>query len=344
MKAAVIHEHGGLNVLRVEEVPEPEPGPGEVVLKVLGAGLNHLDIWVRKGRPGMELDLPHVLGSDAVGIVAAVGANVECPKVEDEVVLNPALSCGHCEFCARGEQSECLSFGLVGLSRAGTFAEQVAVPACNAYPKPAHLSVEEAATLSLAFVTAWRMLMSRARVKPGESVLIHGIGGGVALSALQWAKRIGAEVIVTSSSDEKLARAAELGADHTINYRREDVVERVKAVTSQRGVDVVADSVGAATWPINSGVVRRGGRIVTCGITTGPKAEMNLQALYWNQVNVFGSTMGSAEDYRQMLRAVAVNQLWPVMDEVFPLEKAPEAMAKMEAAAQFGKIALRVSQ
>jgi NADPH:quinone reductase-like Zn-dependent oxidoreductase len=343
MKAAVIHEHGDLEVVRVEEIPEPKPGPDEVLLRVLGAGLNHLDIWVRKGRPGMALEMPHVLGSDAVGVVADAGANVESPKVGDEVVLNPALSCGHCEFCARGEQSECLSFGLVGLSRTGTFAEQVAVPACNVYPKPAHLSIEEAATLSLAFVTAWRMLMCRARLRPGESVLIHGIGGGVALAALQWAKRVGAEVVVTSSSDEKLARAAELGADHTVNYRQEDVVERVKAVTSARGVDVVVDAVGAATWPIDFGVVRRGGRIVICGITTGPKAETNLQALYWNQIEVFGSTMGSAEDYRQMLSTVAVNQLRPVVDRVFALEEAPEAMARMEAAAQFGKIALRVS-
>jgi len=187
------------------------------------------------------------------------------------------------------------------------------------------------------------MLVSRARLKPGESVLIHGIGGGAALAALQLAKLIGAEVIVTSSSDEKLARAAELGADHTVNYAQEDVVERVQAITCDRRVDVVVDSVGAATWGIDFGVVRRGGRIVTCGVTTGPKAETNLQALYWNQVNVFGSTMGSAEDYRQMLRAVTVNQLRPVLDEVFPLEKAGEAMARMEAGSQFGKIALRIS-
>lgn len=344
MKAAVIHEHGELEVLRVEEVPEPQPGPDEVVVKVLGAGLNHLDIWVRKGRPGTELKMSHVLGSDAVGVVAAVGTSVTSPSVGDEVILNPALSCGRCEFCARGEHSECPSFGLIGLDRAGTFAEQVAVPAGNVHPKPAHLSVEEAATLSLTFVTAWRMLMSRACVRPGESVLIHGIGGGVALAALQWAKRIGAEVVVTSSSDEKLARAAEMGADHTINYTQEDVVERVRTITSGRRVDVVVDSVGAATWGLNFGVVRRGGRIATCGVTTGPKAETNLQALYWNQVRVLGSTMGSAEDYRQMLRAVTVNQLRPVVDAVFPLDEAPQAMAKMEGGTQFGKIALRVSQ
>ncbi|HPC95357.1 MAG TPA: zinc-binding dehydrogenase [Sedimentisphaerales bacterium] len=344
MKAAVIHENGELDVVHVEDVPEPSPGPGEVVLKVTCAGLNHLDIWVRKGRPGTSLsDTPRVLGSDAVGFVEEVGRGVEGVKVGDEVIVNPALSCGRCESCARGQQSECLSFGIVGLSRPGTFAERVVVPARNLWPKPAHLSAEEAGTLSLASVTAWRMLMTRAQVRPGESILIHGIGGGVALCAMQFAKLIGAEVIVTSSSDEKLALARELGADHTIHYRNQDVVKCVREITGGRGVDVAIDSVGAATWPVDFACVRRGGRIVTCAITTGPKAETNLQALYWNQLTILGSTMGSDEDFRQMLRAVAVNRLRPVIDEVFTLEEVRRAMAKMEAGRQFGKIALRIA-
>ena len=218
MKAAVIHEHGDLDVLKVEDVKEPEPGRGEVVLKILCAGLNHLDIWVRRGRPGAQMKMPHILGSDAVGVVAAVGNGVQSPKVGDEVIIDPALSCGRCEFCRQGQQSLCASFGLMGLSRPGTFAEQVAVPAGNCYPKPPHMSDEQAGVFALASVTAWRMLMTRARVRPGESVLIHGIGGGVALWALQFAKLTGAEVLVTSSSDDKLSRAAELGADHTINF------------------------------------------------------------------------------------------------------------------------------
>ncbi len=342
MKAAVIHENGDLDVVRVEDVPEPKAGPGEAVLKVICAGLNHLDIWVRKGRPGTSLSGPHVLGSDAVGVVDALGDGVENVKVGDEVILNPGLSCGYCEFCDRGQQSECPSFGIVGLSRPGTFAERVAVPARNLYPKPGHLTLEEAGTLALACVTAWRMVMTRARVKPGESVLIHGIGGGAALCALEFAKLTGAEVIVTSSSDDKLTRAAELGADHAINYRNQNVAERVKEITGGRGVDVAVDSVGAATWPLDFACVRRAGRIVTCGITTGPKAETNLQALYWNQLTILGSTMGSNEDFRQMLRAVTVNQLRPVLDEVFALEDVRQAMGRMEAAEQFGKIALRV--
>jgi NADPH2:quinone reductase len=186
------------------------------------------------------------------------------------------------------------------------------------------------------------MVLTRAKVKPGECVLVHGIGGGAALAALQWARLVGAEVIVTSSSDEKLARTRTLGAHHTVNYKSENVVDRVRHITSGRGVDVAVDSVGAVTWPLDFGCVRRGGRIVTCGVTTGPRAETNLQALYWNQLTILGSTMGSAEDFRQMLRAVHVNEMRPVTDEVFPLARAPDAMERMEAGRQFGKITLKV--
>jgi NADPH:quinone reductase-like Zn-dependent oxidoreductase len=342
VKAAVIRENGELDVLKVEDIPEPKVGPDEVGLKVVTAGLNHLDIWVRKGRPGVPLKGPHTLGSDAAGVVAEVGANVQGPRVGDEVVVNPGLSCGHCESCARGQQSECASFGILGLSRPGTFAERVAVPACNVYARPSHLSHEEAGGLSLACVTAYRMLITRAGAKAGESVLIHGIGGGAALYALQLGKLAGTDVIVTSSSDDKLSRASALGANHTINYIREDVAGRVREITRGRGVDIAIDSVGAATWPIDLAVVRKGGRIVLCGVTTGPIAETNLQAIYWNQLTILGSTMGSAEDFRNMIRTVEANRLAPVVDEVFPLDRAREAMAKMEAGRQFGKIVLKM--
>jgi NADPH:quinone reductase-like Zn-dependent oxidoreductase len=343
MKAAAIGEYGDLDVLQVTEVAEPSPGPGEVVVKVSCAGLNHLDIWVRKGRPGTRLKMPHVLGSDAVGVVAAVGENVESPRVGEQVVIYPGLACGRCEFCLRGEDSLCMSFGIIGLGRPGTFAEQVVVPAGNCRPKPPHMSDEEAGGFTLTYVTAWRMLMTRAQLRPGESVLIHGIGGGVAVSALQLAKLAGAEVFVTSSSNEKLSRAKSLGADHTINYQKEDVVEWIRRHKGDRGVDVVVDSVGAATWPLDFQCVRKGGRIVLCGVTTGAQAETNLRTLYWNQLNVLGSTLGSMEDFRQVLDAANVNKLRPVIDEVFPLDRAREAMAKMEADRQFGKIVLRVS-
>jgi len=344
MKAAVIHEHGELDCVRVEEVAGPKPGRGEVILKVKSAGLNHLDIWVRKGRPGLKLAFPHILGCDAAGVVTGVGADVASVSVGDQVVLNPGLSCGSCEYCNRGEQSECLSFDIMGMNRQGTFAEYVAVPARNVHPKPAYMDFDQAGTFVLSCMTAWRMLMTRAQLRPGETVLLHGIGGGVALCALQLAKLAGACVIVTSSSDNKLARASQIGADHTINYKAEDVAVRVKDFTSGRGVDVVIDTVGAATWPIDFSAVRRGGKIVLCGITTGAKAETNLQALYWNQLTVMGSTMGSDEDFRQMLQAVTIAKLKPVIDSVEPLENVREAMGKMETGEQFGKIALRISK
>ncbi len=343
MRAVTIHEYGGLDRLRIDEIAEPRAGEDEVVLDVRAAALNHLDIWVRMGRPGPALEMPHVLGSDAAGVVVETGPRVQGVAVGDEVILNPGLSCAICEYCNRGEQSECLSFGIVGLSRPGTFAERVAVPAGNVIPKPPQLGFEEAAALPLAYLTAWRMLMTRARLRPGESVLIHGIGGGVALAALQLAKLAGASVIVTSSSDEKLARAGDLGADRKINYRScGDVAQTVKDLTAGRGVDVAVDTVGAATWPIDFSAVRRGGRIVLCGVTTGPDVQTNLQALYLNQLTIMGSTMGSHEDFRLMVESVTAAGLKPIVDSVEPLERAQVAMARMEAGGQFGKIVLRM--
>ena len=343
MKAAVIYSHGELDRIKIEDIAPPKPASGEVLLRVRSAGLNHLDIWVRKGRKGVVLPMPHILGSDAAGIVEALGPDVGGVKVGDEFILNPGLSCGRCEYCRRGQQSLCISFGIVGLSRPGTFAEFVAVPAKNLRPKPPHLTFDEAGAFVLSFVTAWRMLMTRARLKPGQTLLIHGIGGGVAVSALKLAKLAGAEVIVTSSSDEKLARAKEIGADHTINYKAGDVARTVKEITGGRGVDVVVDTAGAATWPIDFSAIRPGGKIVLCGITTGPEAMTNLRVLYWNQLTIMGSTMGSDEDFRQMVTAVAAARMKPVIDSVHPLENVRDAMGKMEAANQFGKIVLRMS-
>jgi len=344
MKAAVIHAHGELDCVEVEELGEPEAGAGEVVLQVRSAGLNHLDIWVRKGRKGVELPMPHILGSDAAGVVTTLGGEVTGVNIGDEVILNPGFSCGGCEHCLRGDHSLCTSFGIMGLSCAGTFAEYVAVPVQNLCPKPAHLSFDEAGAFVLSFLTAWRMLMTRAQLTAGQTVLIHGIGGGVALCALKLAKMAGAEVIVTSSSDEKLARAREIGADHTINYKAiEDIAQAVKDMTSGRGADVVIDTAGAATWPVDLAAARRGGKIVICGVTTGPQAQTDLQLLYWNQLTIMGSTMGSDSDFREMVSAVSAAGVKPVIDSVEPLQNAREAMQKMETAEQFGKIALRVS-
>ncbi|MBI5094678.1 MAG: alcohol dehydrogenase catalytic domain-containing protein [Candidatus Hydrogenedentes bacterium] len=237
MKAIHINETGDLNRLVYGEVPSPRPAPGEVVINVRAAALNHLDIRVRRGRPGVPIQAPHVLGSDASGTISELGPSVTGLHIGDEVILNPGVSCGHCEFCLRGEQSECPAFGIVGMSRPGTFAEQVSVPAVNVHPKPAHLNFEEAAALPLAYVTAWRLIMTRGGLKAGETALIHGIGGGVAIAALQLAKLAGATAIVTSSSDHKLARARALGADHGVNYRKVgDIATEIKKLTDGRGV------------------------------------------------------------------------------------------------------------
>lgn len=343
MRAVYIKELGGNDKVQVADLPEPVPGRGEVRISVKAGALNHLDIWVRKGRPGLELKKPHVLGSDAAGIVDKIGEGVEHVKVGDAVVVNPGVSCMKCESCLRGDHSECDTFKLIGFQLEGVYAEKAIVPACNVAPKPEHLSWEEAAALNLAHITAWRMLFTRARFKAGETVLIHGIGGGVALAALQLVKMLGGQAIVTSSSDEKLARAKELGASYGINYRQHaDPGGEAKKLTGGRGVDIAFDTAGAATVPVSFAALRRGGRIVTCGVTSGPKADLNIQMLYWNHISFLGSTMGSHDDFRAMLRAVSNAKLKPVMDRVFPFAEAAQALARMEAGEQFGKIALTV--
>jgi NADPH:quinone reductase-like Zn-dependent oxidoreductase len=338
----VIHENGDIGAIKVEDIADPAVGPDEVVVRLQAAALNHLDIWVRRGRPGLELSWPHVLGSDGTGTVVEVGPDVREVSVGDAVVINPGLSCGTCEYCRRGEQSECLTFGIIGMNSPGTFAEYVAVPAVNVERRPGYLPPAEAAALPLAHLTAWRMLMTKAGLRPGETVLIHGIGGGVALAGLQIARLAGAHAIVTSSSDEKLARARELGAEDGVNYaNHSDVAGAVRDLTGGRGVDVAFDTVGAATWPINFAAVRRGGRIVHCGVTSGAQTEANISSLYWNHLNVMGSTMGSHEDFRQLINAAEAVELHPVVDSIEPLTRIRPAMGRMEEGNQFGKIVVR---
>lgn len=345
MKAAVIHRHDGLDAVNIEDVADPKVGDNDVILQVRCAALNHLDIWVRKERLGPGLEMPHILGSDASGVVIAVGAKAQGINIGDEVIINPGLCCWCCEHCISGQHSQCESFGIIGFSSSGTFAEKVAVPFYAVWPKPSHLDFNEAAALPLACVTAWRMLFSRAKLVPGETILIHGIGGGVALAALQLAKLAGAEAIVTSSSDEKLDKAKKLGANHTINYKTAgDVAKAVREITNGRGVDVVFDTVGANTWETDFAAVRKGGRIVLCGITSSPQTETNLQSLYWRQITVLGSTMGSGGDFRGMLKTVTAAKLKPIIDSIYPLQDIQKAMGRMEKGEQFGKIVLKISE
>jgi NADPH:quinone reductase-like Zn-dependent oxidoreductase len=342
MKAAFFREHGGLERIEYGDLPDPVPGPGQVRVRVRAGSLNHLDIFVRNGIPGIPVALPHVMGSDGAGVVESVGPGVTRVKPGDEVVLNPGVNCGDCEFCRMGEHSLCTTFHLLGEHVAGTFAEYVVAPAINAWPRPAALSWEESAAFPLTFLTAWRMLVSKARVRPGESLLIIGVGGGVAVAALQIAKLLGLTVFVTSGSGEKLARAKELGADAGIDHSATDFAREVRKLTGKRGVDVVLDSVGKATWRQSIAAAAKGGRLLTCGATTGTDPQTDLGRIFWNQLTVFGSTMGTHAEFAEMLRIFRDGKVKPVVDAVFPLGKARDAEQRLEEKRQFGKIVIRV--
>ena len=344
MKAVFFSAHGGNDVLTVGERPDPVAGPGEVLVRVEAAAMNRLDIFVRDGIPGVPVAFPHVPGADGAGVVEALGPGVKGPAPGTRVVIQPGLSCGTCEFCLAGDRSLCVKFRILGEHLPGTFAEKVAVPAANVYPAPAGLSSEKAAAFPLAALTAWRMLVTRAALRPGETVLIHGVGGGVSTFAIQIAKLCGASrVIVTSSSAEKRARALELGADEAIDYTATDVGKAVREMTGKRGVDVVVDSVGAATWKHSLTAAAKKGRIVTCGATSGPAPAENINVIFWKQLSILGSTMGTDAEFTAMLAAVGAGRLVPVVDSVFPLEDVRKAYERMASGESFGKIVLKVT-
>jgi NADPH:quinone reductase-like Zn-dependent oxidoreductase len=342
MRAVFIESHGGPEVVRVGELPDPEPGPGEVRVHVVAAALNHLDLWVRGGIPGIDLSFPHVLGADGAGVVDAVGPRVDGVAPGDEVYLQPGLFCGRCEFCLQGEESMCIRFRLLGEHVSGTFAERVVVPAANVYRKPRGLDWAPAAAFPLVYQTAWRLLLTAGGLRAGESVLIHGVGGGVASAALQIAKYAGAYVYVTSSSAEKLDRAIGLGADVAIDYTRDDVSDRILELTARRGVDLVIDNVGQATWRDSIECVRRGGRIATCGATTGNDATTPINRVYWKQISIHGSTMANRREFRRIARLVEGRRIEPLLDAEFPLEEVPVALDRMARSDQFGKIVIRI--
>ncbi len=342
MRALTIDGYGIENVA-VREVARPEPGAGEVTVAVRAAAFNHLDLWTLRGTLGIEHHFPHVLGADGAGVVEAVGPGVPTGiRPGARVLMNPALSCGACERCRAGEQSECTSFRMLGEHEPGTVAEVVRVPSGNVFPIPEHLDFAEAAALGVTFVTAYRMLFNRGAMRPGEWVLITGIGGGLALSLFQLARPSAGKVFVTSSSGEKLARAQDLGADGGVNYREEDVGRAIRRLTGKRGVDLVADSAGGASVDASLRSLRKGGRLVVAGATAGPTAEIDVRRVFWNQLSVIGSTMGSVADVSDMLRLVAGSKLHPIVDRVVPLDEAPGALRLLEAGGQFGKIVVEV--
>jgi len=327
VKAVRIHEDGGPEVLRYEDAPDPEAGPGEVLVRLRAASLNHLDVWVRKGLPSVPK--PRILGADGAGVVEAVGSGVEGLGVDDRVVINPGL-----EHDGR--------ITVVGEHRDGTHAELISLPASAVYPLPDDLGFEEAAAFPLVFETAYRMLVTKARLEPEEWVLVWGIGGGLATAALAIAKALGARVVVTSRSEEKLARATELGADAAVPTA--DAAARVKEVTGGRGVDVVVEHVGEATWASSLQLAAPGGRVVVCGATSGPNPPAALHRIWWKQLTVYGSTMGTKEDFEGAYELVRGGRARPVVDTVFPLVEARAAHERLEAGEQLGKIVLRIPE
>jgi NADPH:quinone reductase-like Zn-dependent oxidoreductase len=340
VKAIRFHQHGGPEVLRYEDVPTPSPGPGEVLIALRAAALNHLDLFVRAGVPGVPL--PHIGGADGAGIVAENGPGASRYPAGTRVYFDPGLSDGTCDYCAAGEHSLCDRWQILGEQRDGTYAQAVVMPEVNLRPIPEQLSFEEAAAFPLVFLTAWRMVVSKAQVRPGQTVLILGIGGGVAIAALQIAKRAGARVFVTSSSTDKLARAKEMGADVLIDHKQTDFSKEVWAMTQKRGVDVVIDDVGAATWDRSIRALARGGRLVTCGATSGPKPDEDIRRIFSKQITIYGSTMGTRHDWEQLTRLAASGALRPVVDRTFPLQEAAGAQETLAKGEQFGKLVLTI--
>jgi len=340
MKALAFNEHGGLDKLRYQDVPDPSVGPGDVLVRVRACALNHLDLFVREGLPGFTLPLPFWTGCDIAGDVAQLGAAVKGVAVGDRVAVNPNLHCGTCEFCAKGEQSLCVSYGILGEHTQGGLAEYVRVAADKVLRLPEHIEYEDAAAFILVNMTAWRMLVTQARLRAGEDLLIIGVGGGVSSAAVQIGKLCGARVWVTSSSDDKLARARELGADECINYARDDWAKTVWEKTAKRGVDVVLENVGAATWKGSIRALAKGGRLVTCGATSGPMGETDIRVVFWKQVSIIGSTMSNNAEFRDVMSQLFRGRLRAIVDSVMPLEEGAEAQRRLSLGKQFGKIVL----
>jgi len=340
MKALLIHQHGDLDQARYEEIDDPEIKPGCVRVRTQATALNHLDLWVVRGLPGLKLKMPHVLGSDGAGIVEETGEGVSRFSVGDRVMINAVLFCGECEFCIQGEHSLCVRLRLVGEQVSGIHAEFLVLPETNLEKIPENVSFQEAAAFSLVFQTAWRMLKTRAGIQSGDDVFIHGIGGGVSSAALNIVKCSGGRAFVSSSSDEKLQRAQEMGADFGYNHTKTDVVQEVLRETGKRGVDIVVDSVGAATWVQSLKLATKGGKIVTCGATTGPSPETDIRLIFWKQLEILGSTMSNRREYQEIIALLGQGKLKPIIDQEFALSEGRSALEHLQTRNQFGKVVL----
>jgi len=340
MKAVRFHEYGGPEVFKYEDAPEPKILADEVLVRVKACALNHIDVWLRMGVPEWKLPMPHIVGSDISGQVAAVGPRVTRVKPGDRVLLCPGISCGQCAMCFQGLDSACRQYTLFGVFVDGGYAEYVKSPETNVIPIPAGLDFDEAAAVPLVFITAWHMLFTRAGLKPGEEVLVIGAGSGVGSAAIQIAKLVNARVIATAGADWKLEKARALGADDVINHTQQSIADEVKRLTNKRGVDVVVDHVGAAVWEACFDSLATYGRLVTCGMTTGADLKLNGQLLFGRQRTILGSFMGGKAELADALKFLAQRRLKAVVDSVFPLQEAALAHRKMESREFFGKILL----
>jgi NADPH:quinone reductase-like Zn-dependent oxidoreductase len=348
MRAALFRRHGAPDVLEVADVPTPAPGPGEVQVRVTAAGLNHVDLWLRRGLPALRIALPHTSGGDVCGVVSALGPGVTAAPGAaegDRVVVNPGLSCGRCVPCLDGRDNLCADFRMLGEHVAGGLAEYVVVPAQNLVPAARDrvpLDDTALASIPIAFMTAWQMLVDRAGIRRGETVLVHAAGSGVGVASIQIAKLWGARVIATASTQDKLDRARALGADEVVNRTTADVVVEVKRLTGRRGADIVVDHVGEATFGQSVVAVAKGGRIVVCGATAGYEPKLNLRHLFWRQLSVLGSTLASKARLHEILARFAAGELRPVVDAVLPLDDIAEAHRRLEDREVFGKLVMRI--
>lgn len=340
MSAVVLREHGGPEVLRSEKLPLPEPGPRQVRVKIAAVALNHLDIWVRRGGPAFHLEYPHRLGSDLAGTIDAIGPGVSGVTVGQKTVVQPGLSCGKCAACFGGQDNLCRHYRILGENTQGGYAEYLVVPDVNLAPYPENLDFANAAASILPFLTAWQMVVKKAEVGPGDVVLVQGAGSGIGVAAIQICKLYGATVITTAGSAAKLARAKELGADEVIDYTQGDFAAACRALTGKRGVDAVIEHVGGDVFTSSIKAVRNGGKIVTCGATASPTPSIDLRHVFFRQVQILGSTMGSKADLLAVLGHIAAGRLRPVVHQVLPLAEAAAAHRLLEARAAFGRVVL----
>jgi NADPH:quinone reductase-like Zn-dependent oxidoreductase len=342
MKALAFNAFGGPETLELQDVADPAIRPDQVLVRVRACALNHLDLFVREGIPALRTPLPFWTGCDIAGDVVDVGARVRGVEVGARVAVNPNLTCDRCEYCRAGEHSLCVRYGILGEHVPGGLAELVAVRADRVLALPETISYEDAASFILTNMTAWRMIVTQGRLRAGQDVLILGVGGGVSSTAVQIAKLCGARVLVTSSSDAKLERARALGADVCINYSREDWPKAVFERTDRRGVDLVLENVGASTWRESLRALRKGGRLVTCGATSGPIGETDIRVVFWKQVSIVGSTMANDTEFHDVMRLFFEGRLRAIVDEVLPLAEGAAAQRRLAEGRQFGKIVLRV--